>query len=120
MRCCHCSRCRRNSGSAFFVGLPGLAGQLVYERGESLLSSYKLPGSRFYDCRFCRHCGSTMPGRLPGVDRTVAAAGTLDEDVAERIRYHLFTADKAHWCTLDDGLPQFAGYPPQGFQADAG
>lgn len=107
MRICHCSRCRRASGSAYFVGLPGIAANLEYLRGEALLSDYKLPESRFYQRRFCARCGSNMPGKLPGIDRTMAAAGSLDTDPGVAIGYHVFAGSRADWTSVDDDLPQF-------------
>lgn len=119
MRICHCSRCRRASGSACFVGLPGLAANLEYLRGEELLSDYKLPESRFYQRRFCTLCGSNMPGKLPGIDRTMAAAGSLDTDPGVGIGYHVFAGSRADWYGLGDDLPNFESYPPEGFQVGA-
>ena len=118
MRSCHCSRCRCVSGSACFVGLPGLAVNLEYQRGEDLLTRYHLPGTRFYNLNFCSRCGSTMPGKLAGIDRTVAAAGSLDNDPGVRVAYHIFSESMALWHIIDDSLPSFDTVPPAGFQAD--
>jgi hypothetical protein len=118
MRSCHCSRCRCASGSAYFVGLPGLAANLEYRCGEELLSDYHLPESRYYDRRFCSRCGSNMPGKLPGIERTMAAAGSLDTDPGERISYHVFAGSQADWYAVDDGLPQFETYPPEDYSPE--
>ncbi len=116
MRTCQCSRCRHNTGSAYFVGLPGLATNLVFHRGEDLIRRFFLPGSRYYQCCFCSVCGTTVPGTLPGFDRTVLSAGTLDGDPGLRVRYHIFCGSKASWCELADDLPHFDTYPPQDFK----
>jgi hypothetical protein len=42
-------------------------------------------------------------------------AGTLDNDPGARARYHIFCGAKAPWFEITDDLPQFAEYPPPGF-----
>jgi hypothetical protein len=119
MRTCQCSRCRRNSGSAYFVPLPAPADKLVFLRGEDRVRTFALPSARYYICNFCSDCGSPVPGKLPGVNRTVASAGTVDGDPGVRIRYHIFWASRASWCERHDELPKFEAMPPRDFVATA-
>ena len=115
MRCCHCTRCQRNSGTACFVGLPGSAEQLSIITGAEHIASYHLPGTRYYYNRFCKHCGSPVPTVLPGIPVTVASAGTLDNNPGLHIGYHLFAASRAAWYRIDPSLPAFDAYPPKDF-----
>ena len=111
MECCHCSRCRKKSGSAFSAAFLVASKSLRWVKGVDLISSVQLDtGFRHY---FCGGCGSPTP--WPGVPKvTPVPAGCLDVDPGVRPFRHVFVGSKAEWFELTDGLPHFvAAAEPQ-------
>jgi len=39
--------------------------------------------------------------------------GTVESDIAERPKTHIFTTSKANWDRITDDLPQYDGYIPE-------
>ena len=113
MRACHCSRCRRRSGSSCFVGLACASSSLQILRGEALVRSWQLPASARYIARFCAECGSSVPSVI-GTNAFIPA-GSLDSDPGVRIRCHIYFASRASWTCPDDDLPHFDELPPRNF-----
>jgi hypothetical protein len=110
---CHCGYCRKAHGTAYAsYGMAPAAG-LRWLRGESGIARYESsPG--FQRC-FCGRCGSVVPG--PGAaGLAFVPLGNLDGDPGVRPSMHIFTASKAPWWDILDGLPQHAAFPP-GFDA---
>jgi hypothetical protein len=111
---CHCSRCRKHSGTA------GLAQGRVSREGFELLSGHELvevyrpPDGMAKG--FCRRCGSSLfGGTWPDGSEVSVRLGSLDGDAGIAPQYHSFVGAKAGWETLsDDGLPRYEGRPPRG------
>jgi hypothetical protein len=101
---CHCSLCRRTTGSAFkpFAGI---------ERSKlSLLGEDKV--MRFGDDQghdvHCRECGSMLYSVVRDGEYVHVALGTLVDEPSIRPDKHIFVRSKAPWFTITDELPQFA------------
>jgi hypothetical protein len=108
---CHCSRCRKHSGSnASAQGRVPRAGFRLLE-GEDLLRSYRPDGGMAKV--FCSVCGSALfGGTWPDGPEVSVRLGALDGDPGIRPEYHSFVDSRAPWETLpDDGLPRFPGPP---------
>ena len=103
---CHCSRCRKSSGSAFASILFFPLDALLYLKGEEHLRSYKVPEAERFTHVFCRRCGSTLPfvNRARGL--VVVPMGSLDDDPRYAPRAHIFVGSKAPWSSITDDLPQ--------------
>jgi hypothetical protein len=109
---CHCSRCRRATGSAFAAAAPVNSEDFVVLAGEKGMREFmSSPGvSRF----FCQSCGSPLFSRRadnPAVLRL--RIGTIDAESlgSERTSAHLFVGSKAPWFEICDDLPQYAERP---------
>lgn len=113
MRVCHCSRCRRRSGSTWFVGLTCRAGALRFLRGEGQIATWHMPGTRFYTMSFCRACGAAVPAVLHR--GTFLSAGCLDDDPGTRVLCHIFYGSRAPWVDVRDDLPRFEEFTPPEF-----
>lgn len=108
---CHCSQCRRASGTAFASNIPVRAEAFRLVQGAEALKAFEAsPGKARV---FCGTCGS------PIISRAVAApgwvrlrAGTLDEPVAARPVFHFHTDSRASWWTVADELPQYPAARP--------
>jgi len=106
---CHCSRCRKASGSAFaaMVGVEAADYRLL--AGAELIASYDAPILRApppYRASFCRRCGSPVPNPEPGADWFEIPAGLLDGDLGARPDKHIFVELQPPWSETTDSLPR--------------
>jgi L-amino acid N-acyltransferase YncA len=114
---CHCSRCRKHSGSV------GLVQGRVPREGFALRSGADhievFHSHEGMAKAFCRRCGSSLfGGTWPGGPEVSIRLGTLDDDPGIRPQYHSFTADVPAWDLIpDDGLPRYPQGPPGRGQA---
>ena len=102
---CHCSQCRRASGTAFASNIPVRARDFRLLGGQEALRVYESsPGK---ERLFCGRCGSPVISRLTTDASTVRVrAGLLDAPVTARPVFHFHTASKADWWTIEGDLPQ--------------
>ncbi|HEV7275305.1 MAG TPA: GFA family protein [Devosiaceae bacterium] len=103
---CHCSNCRRATGSAFkpFAGIR--VGQLQLTAGaDSRLLLGDPQGD--HDTR-CRQCGSLLYSIVRDGAFAHVAMGTLIDAPTIRPTEHIFVGSKAPWHEITDGLPQYA------------
>jgi arginase len=110
---CHCSYCRRHSGT---FGLT--QGRVPREgfrflQGEELVRHYT-PAEGASVKAFCSVCGSSLfGGSWPEGPEVSVRLGSLDEDPGIRPQYHSWVGSKAAWDLLPpDGLPRFLERPP--------
>jgi hypothetical protein len=108
---CHCSRCRRHSGTF------GLSQGRVPREGFRLVQGEELvrvfdPGGAVK--AFCVRCGSSLfGGTWPSGPEVSIRLGSLDGDPGIRPQYRSFVASRAPWDELpDDGLPRHDEAPP--------
>lgn len=106
--CCHCSRCRRHSGSAFGVQGRVKREQLRLLRGEDLVRTYR-PDQGAVKA-FCSVCGSSLfGGNWPDGPEVAIRLGTVDGDPGIRPQFHIFVGSKAVWHEILDDLPRHEG-----------
>jgi hypothetical protein len=84
----------------------GPRGRARFERGEDLLTSYKMPDARYFTQTFCRACGSPMPRADRERGFAVVPMGSLDDDPGIRPSRHIFVGSMAPWYAITDDLPQ--------------
>lgn len=106
---CHCSRCRKDTGSSNAANLFSEASELHWISGASLVTAYQLPGTR-HARSFCSACGSALP--MVQTDGTLLTpAGSLDTDVPIRPQGHIFMDSRANWDEALEELPGFGTFP---------
>lgn len=100
---CHCSNCRRATGSAFkpFAGIE--RGKLQLTHGEDGLLVFGEEAA--HDVR-CRRCGSLLYSVVRDGEFIHVTLGTLVDTPSIRPTAHIFVASKAPWFTITDDLPQ--------------
>jgi hypothetical protein len=112
---CHCSRCRKHSGTFGLTQgrVPRDGFRLL--AGEELIRVYR-PAEGAAVKAFCSVCGSSLFGaHWPEGDEISIRLGALDDDPGIRPQYHSFVESRASWDELhDDGLPRYPGPPPSG------
>lgn len=106
---CHCSNCRRTTGSAFkpFAGIE--RAKLAISKGESELMIF---GDEDANNTHCKRCGSLLYSIVRGGGFVHVAMGTLVDDPTIRPTHHIFVGFKAPWFTIADGLPQYEAHAP--------
>lgn len=93
---CHCSRCRKITGSAHAANLFSKTATLHWISGEEAVQEYLLPDTRFSKS-FCKHCGSALPLGKPGTGLLKVPAGSLDTPLEMLPTNHIFLEDRAFW-----------------------
>jgi hypothetical protein len=111
LRLCHCSLCRKASGSAYAALLNVPYHRFRWLGGEELIRRYqRLSG---YGCVFCGTCGSPLPdsdGRKTMFD---VPAGLLDEHPGLAVAKHIYVGSKAGWDVIGDDAPRHEEMPPR-------
>jgi hypothetical protein len=109
---CHCSRCRKVTGTGHASNLFTMAENFRWTKGEREVRRYELPSAARFTTSFCNQCG----GRLPSVSRdgkTVnIPAGSLDDTPAMKPQARIFWDSRAPW-SCEDAIPRFEDAPPR-------
>jgi hypothetical protein len=106
---CHCTRCRRVTGSAFaaLVGVHTEDFRLL--AGRELIACYEAPLVERpppYRVFFCRRCGSPAPDPDPTPPWFEIPAGLLAGDPGIRPDKHIFVEHQAPWFESAGALPR--------------
>lgn len=112
IRGCHCSRCRRRSGSGFFAAMPMMISDFQITGDKDHITSFFLQGSQYYGYSFCNSCGTLIPGIFPDGKRTIVAMGSMDTEPLLPLTYHIYVSSKAPWLEIRAGDTCFAEQPP--------
>ena len=100
---CHCSLCRRQSGSSASAATIAAERNFRWLRGQELISSWVKPSG--FRADFCSVCGSPVPNPLRGLPWVWVPAGLLEDGGKLQIIAHLHMASRATW---DSSSPQGA------------
>jgi len=109
---CHCSKCRKATGSAFgaFGFVP--ADRFRWKSGHELVRGYA--SSHDVERTFCTRCGATLQWKHASrPDRFGIALGLVDGSPSIRPKAHIFLGSKAPWFELDEGIPRYDEEPPE-------
>ena len=110
-RYCHCSRCRKASGSAHAANLFVPQSQFGWLAGEASINRFDLPGAKRFAVWFCSRCGTRVPHKIRERDDYLVPAGILDHDPLKRPEQNIFWGSKAAWYLEPAELPKHADYP---------
>ena len=106
---CHCSRCRKATGSAFLPGIIVRREDFHFIEGQELVRTYVAPireAPPAYQASFCSRCGSPVPDPNFVGPLLEFAAGVLDDDPGVRPERHIMVEVKSPWFQISDNLPQ--------------
>lgn len=106
---CHCSYCRKDTGSAHAANLFSATAKLTWLSGQGSITTYKVTGTR-HARSFCATCGSAVP--LAGTGGVVVPAGSLDTDLSQAPDGNIFTGSRASWDHDLESAPHHESFPP--------
>lgn len=108
---CHCSQCRRASGTAFAANANVRQDDLAFLSGRERVTEFESSPGKFR--AFCSRCGSPVYSRSTSdPDHLRIRLGTLDADPGRRSLAHCWVSSKAPSFDITDALPQFPAGPP--------
>lgn len=107
---CHCTRCRKGSGSAHGANLFANGAKIAWLAGKGEIASFRLSGTR-HQRSFCRTCGSALPGTQMDGALLVVPAGSLDGPVDIRPTAHICCDSRADWDAGLADIPHLPGLP---------
>jgi hypothetical protein len=105
---CHCSECRRATGSAFKPMAGIVKEKLSLSRGDDVTLRY---GDEITHNLHCGVCGSLLYSLVREGRYVHVTMGTLMDSPTIRPTKHIFVGSKAPWFEITDDLPQFEGFP---------
>jgi hypothetical protein len=106
---CHCTRCRKASGSAFMAAVAVRASGFRMVSGSELVQRFELPvrdEPPAYSRVFCGRCGCVVPEPEPSTEVFEVAAGLFDDDPGLRPERHIMVEHRSPWYVVADALPQ--------------
>ena len=92
---CHCSICRKATGSAFTTTLMAPAEGFRWLRGEEVVVFHSKPNG--YTLGFCSSCGSPVPNRFRDYPLYSVPVGSLDDPPEIPVVAQLYLGSRARW-----------------------
>ncbi|HVP84857.1 MAG TPA: GFA family protein [Rhizomicrobium sp.] len=103
---CHCSRCRKATGTAHAANVVVAPDAFRWTAGEGNVVRYDLPTARSFATAFCKTCGAPMPHLTRSGLRVIVPAGSLDENPNAKPTCHAYWGSRANWHEGDPDLPK--------------
>ena len=94
---CHCSRCRKKTGSSNIANIFVPVEQFAWEQGEDKVKRFELPTAKWWSTAFCTECGSAVPWLTRNGKTMVVGAGGLDDDPGARPTFSVYYGSRAPW-----------------------
>ena len=110
---CHCSRCRKFTGSAFASNIIVLPRHFKWLSGKEYVGRYDPEEPKYFATTFCKNCGSSLPWAVKTGKSVVVPAGTLDGDPSIRPIQNIYCAYSAVWYVEPKSIPQYEELPPR-------
>ena len=106
---CHCSLCRKVSGSSANAALVIDASRFRWLGGEESISRYQ--SDTAFKSHFCTHCGSPVPNSTRNDSAFWVPVGLLQDSEELKLVAHLYMDSRASWDQLAGGAECFAEMP---------
>jgi hypothetical protein len=103
---CHCSRCRKATGSAHATNAVVDVAAFRWCQGQELVARYDLPDARSFAVAFCRECGSRLPHVTRNGRAVLLPAGSFDSDPECHPERHIQWSSRASWFDFGENLPK--------------
>jgi hypothetical protein len=108
---CHCSRCRKFTGSALAANLLVSPEDFKWLSGEDKVGRYEPEDTKHFATSFCKNCGSSLPWFTKSGKAVVIPAGTLDGDPEITPFQNIFCGSRATWYREPSALPEYEELP---------
>lgn len=103
---CHCTSCRKASGSAYGANIGVDKANLQLNDPNGHLKEYESSPGKTRS--FCGHCGSPIYAYLQSNPEQIRIRlGSLDTPLGKTAKAHTFVSQKADWDVIEGSLPQF-------------
>jgi hypothetical protein len=99
---CHCSRCRRSTGSEHAANIFTRAGNVKFTSGENKIKRFDLPDAEQYSRTFCTECGAPVPYTSRDGKVQVIPAGSLQNFTDRKVDANVHWDSRAVW--YEEGL----------------
>lgn len=106
---CHCSQCRKFTGSDYSSVGGVTPDKFKIIAGEKYITLY--PKTTETELGFCSCCGSSLFSHKLKTGMYNIRLGILDEAPTEHPSFHIFVDSKAPWHEITDSLKQFKEGP---------
>lgn len=108
---CHCSRCRKATGTGHCSNLFVKTDGIRWDGDERLRKSYKVPEAQFFTTDFCAVCGSNLPRFLERAGLVLIPAGSLDSAHEIEANARIYYDSRTSWSCSGDDTPCVAEAP---------
>ncbi len=106
---CHCSECRRFTGSDYSSAGGVSADKFSLVKGEDSIRYYeKSPATTL---AFCQVCGSSLFSIKSDTGRFNVRLGVLQDAPSKKPGFHISVGSKAPWLEIHDDLVRFPAHP---------
>jgi hypothetical protein len=109
---CHCSICRRFTGSQGIAVVVFSKQQFRWLQGHDHVATWQKPGTDWH-AYFCRVCGSAVPGENDPHTMFAPAGSITQGGEGLEVRHHVWVGSKAPWDRIGDDGRQH----PEGFRS---
>jgi hypothetical protein len=110
---CHCSRCRKATGTGHASNLFLQPAALRWIHGQEHVRAFKPPEAMRFTNQFCAMCGARLPRQPLDSDTVLIPAGSLDDEAPIKPQARIFTGSRAGWSCFGDELPIHEAAPPR-------
>ena len=110
---CHCSRCRKATGTGHASNLFLQPASSRWLSGEEHVRAFKLPEAKRFTNQFCAICGGRLPRQPKETDTVVLPAGSLDDEAPIKPQARIFFGSRASWSCVGGELLTHPELPPQ-------
>ena len=102
---CHCSRCRKATGTAHATNLIVEAPAFRWLSGSDKVARFDLPTAKSFATSFCTVCGSPLPHPTRSGREVIVPAGSLDDNPQSTPEAHISWSSRAPWYEHGDRVP---------------
>ena len=106
---CHCSLCRKVTGSSSNAAFRIDRDQLSWNSGEELIQEYQ--SETGFKSHFCSRCGSPLPNLTAQDSAWWVPVGLLEGDQGLQVGAHVFVGSRAGWDVVAESGQQFDEMP---------
>ena len=106
---CHCSLCRKVTGSSANAAFKVDRAQLAWCAGEQLIHQFESAGG--FKSHFCSRCGSPLPNPTANDSAWWVPVGLLEGGEELQVGAHVFVASKAPWDLIPESGEHFDEMP---------